>query len=46
MEVLSALTNLGYKKKDSEKALEKALKEGGPDLGLEALLRLALRLLK
>ena len=37
--------NLGYKKKDSEGALAKAVKEGGPDLDLEALLKGALRAL-
>jgi holliday junction DNA helicase RuvA len=46
LEVLSALTNLGYKRKESEEAIERALRKG-PDLeapsGLEALLKSALR---
>ncbi len=47
MEVLSALINLGYKKKDSEMALEKAIgEESNPEnLTLETMLKSALRLL-
>ncbi len=47
LEVLSALINLGYKKKDSEQALEKAIQEeSNPEnLCLEPLLKTALRLL-
>jgi Holliday junction DNA helicase RuvA len=45
LEALSALMNLGYKRKESEKAIEKALrKEEDPEgLGLEALLKSTLR---
>mgnify|MGYP001825535285 CR=1 FL=1 len=45
LEVLSALMNLGYKRKESEKAIERALrKEEDPEgVGLEALLKTTLR---
>ena len=45
LEVLSALMNLGYKRKESEKAIERALrKEDDPEgVGLEALLKSTLR---
>jgi len=45
LEVLSALMNLGYKRKESEKAIERALrKEEDPEgVGLEALLKSTLR---
>ena len=45
LEVLSALMNLGYKRKESEKAIERALrKEADPEgVGLEALLKSTLR---
>jgi Holliday junction DNA helicase RuvA len=45
LEVLSALLNLGYKRKESEKAIERALrKEEDPEgVGLEALLKSTLR---
>jgi holliday junction DNA helicase RuvA len=45
LEVLSALMNLGYKRKESEKAIERAMrKESHPeDLDLEILLKKALR---
>jgi Holliday junction DNA helicase RuvA len=44
LEVLSALMNLGYKRKESEKAIERAIrKESDPEgLGLEALLKATL----
>ena len=44
LEALSALMNLGYKRKESEKAIERAIrKEPDPEgLGLEALLKAAL----
>jgi Holliday junction DNA helicase RuvA len=44
-EVLSALMNLGYKRKEAEKAIERALrKEKDPEgVGLEALLKSTLR---
>lgn len=45
LEVLSALMNLGYKRKESEKAIERAIrKETDPEgIGLEALLKSTLR---
>jgi Holliday junction DNA helicase RuvA len=45
LEVLSALMNLGYKRKEAEKAIERALrKEEDPEaIGLEALLKSTLR---
>jgi Holliday junction DNA helicase RuvA len=45
LEVLSALMNLGYKRKESEKAIERAIrKETDPgNVGLEALLKSTLR---
>jgi len=46
-EALSALSNLGYSRKDSEKAIEGALEKQGDarELRLETLLTNALRLL-
>jgi Holliday junction DNA helicase RuvA len=46
-ELLSALMNLGYKKKEAEEAIESALATAGADEkdGLETLLRTALRML-
>lgn len=45
LEVLSALMNLGYKRKEAEKAIERTVrKEADPDgLGLETLLKSTLR---
>jgi Holliday junction DNA helicase RuvA len=45
LEVLSALMNLGYKRKDSEKAIQRAIRKESDQegLALEALLKSALR---
>jgi len=44
LEVLSALMNLGYKRKESEKAIERAIRKASDpeNLGLEALLKATL----
>lgn len=42
-EALSALTMLGFAKAASEKAIDNAVKVGGPDLSVEQMIKLALK---
>jgi len=44
-EALSALIMLGFNKNSAEKAIEKVIKNGGADLGLEEMIKQALKLL-
>jgi Holliday junction resolvasome RuvABC DNA-binding subunit len=43
VDLLSALMNLGYHRPLAEKAVDSALKAGGPDAGFERTLKQALR---